>query len=82
LKRNIQLDDWISQAEAARMRGITGAGIVSLIKRGRLETLEIAGKVLVSRKQIEEFVPRRGGRPRKNVAGADSLKAQTETKKK
>ena len=46
-----------------------------------METLEIAGKVLVSRKQIEEFVPRRGGRPRKNVAGAASLKAGTEKKK-
>ena len=73
MRKTFQLDDWISQAEAARIRGISSAGIVSLMKRGRLETLEIAGKVLVKRKQIEEFLPRRGGRPRKKVTGAGRL---------
>lgn len=74
VKKKIEPGDWISQAEAARLRGISPQGITDLVKRGRLETLEIGGKVLVSRKQVEEFVSRRGGRPRKKVAGAGVLK--------
>jgi plasmid maintenance system antidote protein VapI len=48
---------WISQSEAARARAISRQAISDLIKRGRLTTLEIAGKMLVLRSEIEKFKP-------------------------
>jgi excisionase family DNA binding protein len=55
-------DDWISQAEAARMRGVSRQAIASLIKHQRLETLEIGGRLLVRRQDIERFTPQKAGR--------------------
>ena len=56
-------DQWISQAEAARVRGVSRQAIALLVKKGRLGVLKIAGRVLVRRKEIEEFVPEPAGRP-------------------
>jgi excisionase family DNA binding protein len=53
----------MSQADAARLRGVSRQAIARLVKNGRLNTLEIAGKVLVKRSEIEAFVPRQAGRP-------------------
>jgi hypothetical protein len=52
---------WISQAEAARIRGVSRQSISELVERGRLTTFVIAGKTLVSRSQIEQFHPRKPG---------------------
>jgi excisionase family DNA binding protein len=54
-------DDWISQAEAARMRGVSRQAIASLIKHQRLETLKIGGRLLVRRQDIEQFSPQKAG---------------------
>lgn len=48
-------DDWISQAEAARIREVSRQAIGRLIKRQRLETLKIGGRLLVRRRDIEGF---------------------------
>ena len=56
-------DDWVSQAEAARMRGVSRQAIARLIKKGRFRTLEIGGKVLLRRKDIETYQPEAPGRP-------------------
>jgi excisionase family DNA binding protein len=56
-------NDWVSQAEAARIRGITRQAIGRLIKKGRLKTLRIGGKVLVFRTEVEAFKPEPAGRP-------------------
>jgi excisionase family DNA binding protein len=48
-------DEWISQAEAARIRGVSRQDIAELVKRQRLETLKIGGRLLVQRKEIEKF---------------------------
>jgi excisionase family DNA binding protein len=58
-------DDWISQAEAARLRGVTRQAVARLIKRQRVATLKIGGRLLIKRKDIEEFKPDKGGRPPK-----------------
>ena len=58
-------DDWISQAEAARIRGVSRQAIGRLVKRERLETLKIAGRLLVRRKDIEHFKAQLAGRPPK-----------------
>jgi excisionase family DNA binding protein len=49
------LTDLISQAEAARIRGVSRQAISDLVQRGKLAGYEIAGRVLVSRKEVENF---------------------------
>jgi excisionase family DNA binding protein len=56
-------NEWVSQAEAARIRGVSRQAISRLIKKERLRVLRIGGKVLVSRNEIEAFVPEQPGRP-------------------
>lgn len=55
--------DWISQAEAARLRGVTRQAIAKLVKKGRLRSLEVGGRLFVDRAEVENLVPRRAGRP-------------------
>jgi excisionase family DNA binding protein len=55
--------DWISQAEAARLRGVSRQAIGRLIQRGRLEVFRIAGRSLVRRRDVERLVPKASGRP-------------------
>ena len=54
-------DEWISQAEAANIRGVTRQAIARLVKKGRFSTLPIGGKTLLKRSEVEEFVPHRPG---------------------
>jgi hypothetical protein len=58
-------DEWISQAEAARLRQVSRQAISRLIKRGRLATRTVAGYVLVRRRDVLQFEARAAGRPRK-----------------
>jgi excisionase family DNA binding protein len=58
-------DEWISQAEAARIRNVSRQAISLLVKKGRLPVLKIGGRVLVHRKEVEEFTPDPAGRPPK-----------------
>jgi len=55
-------DEWISQAEAARIRGVSRQSVARLIKRQRVATLKIGGRLLVRRQDIERFAPQRAGR--------------------
>lgn len=56
-------EEWISQAEAARLRGVSRQAISKLIRQGKLRTFEIGGHVLVDRAEI--LGPRGdAGRPR------------------
>jgi excisionase family DNA binding protein len=55
--------DWISQAEAARIRGVSRQAIWKLVKQGRLRSLAIGGRTLVHRADVVEFEPRPPGRP-------------------
>jgi Helix-turn-helix domain len=63
----IKLQDLISQKEAAEMRGVTIQAIDYLIKAGRLKGVNVGGKTFVLRKEVEEFQPKRTGRPRKRT---------------
>jgi excisionase family DNA binding protein len=58
-------EDWVSQAEAARLRGVSRQAIARLIKKGRFRVLRIAGKVLLRRAEVKAFEPEPAGRPRK-----------------
>ena len=65
---NSASEDWISQAEAARIRGVSRQAIARLIKKGRFEILRIGGKVLLRRSEVESFEPELPGRPRNERA--------------
>jgi hypothetical protein len=58
------LDDLITQAEAARLRGVTRSAISDLVKRGKLKKVQKVGAVLfLSRREVLSYTPEVGGRP-------------------
>ena len=65
--RSDQIEDLITPAEAARLRGVTRAAITDLVKRGRLRAIEIGGRPFLYRKEVMGFTPEITGRPRKTV---------------
>jgi len=67
-------DDLITQAQAARVRGVTSEAIAKLIKRGRLKVYEVAGNKLVSRRDVENFEKLPAGRPATKKAGKKDSK--------
>ena len=60
----IDPSDWISQAEAARIRNVTRQAIARLVVNGRLRTLDFGGRAFVNRSDVLAFVPHRPGRPK------------------
>jgi DNA-binding XRE family transcriptional regulator len=82
--KTIQKEDskteYFSQAEAARHRGVSKQAIAELIRRGRLTPVELAGRTVVLRSEIEGFVarPKFGNPPKK----ATSKKASQKVKPK
>ena len=69
---------YLSQAEAARRRGVSDQAIANLIRRGRLTTVEVAGRIVVLRSEIEGFVarPKFGNPPKKATRKKASQKAK------
>lgn len=57
--------DLISQAEAARLRGVTRAAIQDLVRRGRIRFVEVGGRSLVYRSEVENYEKGEPGRPPK-----------------
>ncbi|MEI9981685.1 MAG: helix-turn-helix domain-containing protein [Edaphobacter sp.] len=62
------LKDWISQAAAARIRGVSQERIRQLVNAGRLQSIDVAGRKLVRQSEVEAFVPMPEGRPLKRTA--------------
>jgi hypothetical protein len=48
-------EDLITQAEAAKVRGVTLASINELVQRGRLRVVELFGRKLLYRAEVESF---------------------------
>jgi excisionase family DNA binding protein len=69
-QQSVKPGDWISQAEAARIRGVSQPAIVNLIRRGRLTTVNIAGRTVVLRSEVENFIaqPKRGRPPMQAIS--------------
>jgi excisionase family DNA binding protein len=61
MKRKVDPDQWISQAEAAKLRGVSRQAIARLVQKGRFETLSIGGKTLLMRSEVEEYQPKPPG---------------------
>ena len=64
----IDSDDMITQAEAARIRGVSHEAIRNLVRRGRFKVFKIGGKIFLSQREVKRFKPGVGGRPRKKPA--------------
>jgi hypothetical protein len=60
----IDMADLITQAEAARIRGVTSASIAELVTRGRLRHVQMFGKRLVFRSEVEAFEREHKGWPK------------------
>jgi len=60
----IDLSDWITQAEAARLRNVSRQAIGRLVGNGRLRTLDIGGRSFVNRSDVLAFEPNPPGRPK------------------
>ena len=59
------MGEFVSLTQAAELRGVTVQAIQDLIRRGRLEALEVAGRRVLRRGDVENFEPGKGGRGRK-----------------
>jgi len=70
-------DEYISQAEAARIRGVSQPSVADLIRRGRLTSVSVAGRTLVIRSEVEAFVAQPIGRPPKKKTRIKTPKAKT-----
>jgi excisionase family DNA binding protein len=71
------MDDLITPAEAARVRNVTRSAITDLVKRGRLQSVEVGGRRFLHRKEVENFSPEITGRPPKPPPTATSDKRAT-----
>ena len=79
--QSVKPGDWISQAEAARIRGVSQQAIVNLIRRGRLTTVNMAGRTVVLRSEVENFIAQlKGGRPSKQVVSKKSANGRPSKK--
>jgi len=66
MTQKIDPNKWISQAEAAKLRGVSRQAINELVRKDRFETLEIGGRKLVRREEVVNYEPKKGGRPSSN----------------
>jgi hypothetical protein len=53
--------EWVSQVDAAKIRGVTRQAIADLVAKGRFTTLSIGGKTLLKRSEVEHFTPKPPG---------------------
>ena len=72
-------DDLITQAEAARLRGVTRSAIGYLIAQNRLRTYERFGMRFVSRAEVDGFERLKPGRRRKSPSTGKSATVQKST---
>lgn len=59
--------EWVSQAEAARLRGVSRQAIAKLVVNGRLKTLDVGGRTLVHRDAVLAFERNPAGRPKSTL---------------
>lgn len=63
--KNINPEDWITQAEAARIRNVSRQAIHKLVRDSRLRVVDFGGVVLINKSDVENFEAKRSGRPKK-----------------
>jgi hypothetical protein len=72
-------NEWVSQAEAARIKGVTRQAIHKLVQAGRVRTIQFGGRILVSRKDFDAIpsLPIRG--PNQAHGLVERIKKQLDT---
>lgn len=55
------MEQFVTVGEAAELRGVSRASIHALIKRGRLRAVEMFGRLLLYRKEVEGFEKEKPG---------------------
>jgi hypothetical protein len=68
-------DQWVSQAEASRIRHVSRQAIARLVKKRRFRTLTVGGRVFVHREDVEAFKAAHPGRPRDDRKNRRAKKA-------
>ena len=68
-KQEILSDSWITQAEAARVRGVSRQAINKLVKKKRIKTLHVGTAVFVDKIDIQNYKILTSGRPKKEKHG-------------
>jgi len=63
MSEKINPDDWVSQSEAAEIRGVSRQAIHELVQKGRFQTFEVGGRTYVLREDVVNYNARKGGRP-------------------
>ena len=58
------MNDLLSRAQAAELRGVSRSAIADLIRRGRLRTVEVGGRNLIFRSEVEKFEEIQRGWPK------------------
>lgn len=76
-----ELENIISQSEAARLRGVSREAIRDLIDRGRLQGVMVGGRLHVYRNEVLNFEPQVGGRPPKADKGKPAKPEKAKGKK-
>jgi predicted DNA-binding protein (UPF0251 family) len=77
-RKSTRPEGWISQAEAARIRGVSQQAIDNLVKRNRFKTLKLGGRTLLNRADVENYQPHPPGpRANKNRNEVESTPPQT-----
>ena len=64
----VDLDDLITQTEAAEIRGVSVQSISYLVRRGKLKTVTIGKRKFLFRSEVKKFKPSPAGRPKKKPA--------------
>lgn len=54
--------EWMTQAEAARVRKVSRQAIGKLVAAGRIRTTSFGGRAFVNRRDVETFEPITPGR--------------------
>lgn len=62
-------ENWITQAQAARLRGVSRQAINKLVKTGRIKSIRIASILLVNKEDVANFKALSSGRPKKEKNG-------------
>ena len=78
----IDFTDLISQKEAAELRSVTRSAIHDLVRRGRLQVIEIGGKIFLKRSEVLAFEGQQGKRIENTAAKATEKPKQKKDKKR
>jgi len=65
-EETLNIKDWITQAEAARVRDVTRQAINKLVKSNRIRSVKIGGVTLVNKDDVKNFVAKSSGRPKQS----------------